>query len=533
MVTARTITNKYIIPIAFLSFANSLYGADWQIQPRVGIEEVFSDNVELTEFGDESSLVSLFTPGVNASFQTQRSSFVVDYGLTQAIYTHDGDLNDDYHDLLAEGRVSLDIDGLFAVGSASIRNVAANDARNSLADQVSGDTAQYQTYQLGLEYFVENSRYNIIASTNMSISEADDNIGEREGFDTNIETSNGSSARYVFWQGSANYSDYENNTREGNFHRIDAKVGYITNFRLNPFIRFYDEDTSGNVNNSGIQGTSSIGAGLRWLPTEHLFIDLSYNWVDEDEPAVGSVSEDQEDYLAAELEWRPSQRTRLSGKYYQRFFGDAYEFSFRHRTKRLTSSIRYTEKIDVFDRQELAPTNIIDIWCLAGSEISPENCVFAPDDDFDLSDYTFAGFTAEFELVDSNTFSLAESLTVSTSLRLPRSTITLTATHTDRTNLDFGDEDEYETLRFNYDRQITRLTNFIVDLSYRRNALNSNDDALIQQVDYYRVYRLGLDKQLNRTLEFSSYIQHLNRSSNRLGYSYEENRIGAQLVKRF
>ncbi|WP_371189957.1 TIGR03016 family PEP-CTERM system-associated outer membrane protein [Thalassotalea ponticola] len=504
------------------------------MQPRLGVEEAISDNVELSEFDKEFSWVSLITPGFFADYKNSRVTAEVDYSYTQALYSHDLDLSDNFHNLLANGSVALKVDGLSVFGLASISNVAANDARNSLADTVSGDTVQYETYQAGLNYLVENSRFNVAANTSYSITRAGDSVGDRKGFNANAITSSGTGARTTFWQARANYSDYENNRRSGQFYSVDAKVGYISGFRINPFVRLYKEDSSGNnINSSGIQGSSSIGAGARWLISRQLFIDLSYNWVNEDAPAIGIATEEQDDYVSAEIAWKPSNRTNLRAQYYQRFFGDAYELQFRHRTKRLTTSVSYTERIDIFDRFELVPTSLIDIWCLTGTDINSNNCVLGPEAGFDLSDYSFSGFTANFELVNANSFSLTEALTSSVSLRLPRSSLTLSASQSDRTNLEVGSEDRYQTVRLSYDRQVNRTTDFLINTSFRYNALNNNSTTLIQQIDYYRIYRIGLNKRLNRTLEFTSYLQHLNRGSTRFDASYEENRISAQLTKRF
>ena len=85
---------------------------------------------------------------------------------------------------------------------------------------------------------------------------------------------------------------------------------------FNPFIRFYDEDYSGTLGTQSQPTTSSWGPGFRWLISQHLHVDLSYNYVTDD-----AVSDD---YVAASIQWDPSARTSLTAGYSQRFFGDSY-----------------------------------------------------------------------------------------------------------------------------------------------------------------------------------------------------------------
>ncbi|MDG1734038.1 MAG: TIGR03016 family PEP-CTERM system-associated outer membrane protein [Thalassotalea sp.] len=530
--TVNKVRTKLPAFILLYLFAFPCISGDWQVTPRVNFDEVLTDNVELSQ-DEENSAVTIFSPGLNINYLATGAELDIDYSLSQAWYSHDHDLDDDYNTLKANGRLSLPINGLSLIGSASISNVSQNSAKNSLADIVSGDTVEYKNYSLGLAYNTQSSSFSIDSRINFILDDAQDDIGERDGYNASFLSASGSNSRYVFWHINGNYTDYQNDSRNGTFYSSEIKIGYISNPKINPFIRVYDEDVGGNLNDRKIQGTSSIGVGVRWLVAEHFVLDVAYNKVDEESDPIGEVSDKQEDYTSAAIEWQPSARTNIYAKYYQRFFGDAYEFNYSHRTKRLTTSVSYNESLDLFDRFELTSVNYQDVWCLSGEPQNADNCLFAPDDDTDLSGYDFSGIFSELELQQSETFSLNQVLNLSTKLTLNRMSIELNLGKRKRENLEFEDYDSYDTASFTVIRNTSRNTSMTLKLSFNNNSLNNNSVTASKQEDYYRIYSLNWQHQLNRTLQVTYSGQHLNRSSSRFGYSYDENRLSLLLVKEF
>ncbi|TRX57953.1 TIGR03016 family PEP-CTERM system-associated outer membrane protein [Thalassomonas sp. M1454] len=533
MDTVSKVRTKLPVFILLYLLAFPSFSGDWQATPRVNIDEVLTDNVELNEFDKSSSAVTIFSPGLNINYLATGAELDIDYSLSQAWYSHDHDLDDDFNTLKANGRLSLPINGLSLIGSASITNVSQNTARNSLADIVSGDTVEYKNYSLGLTYNTQSSSFSIDSKINFILDDAQDDVGERDGYNASFLSVSGSNSRYVFWYLNGEYTDYQNDSRDGSFYTSEIKVGYISNPKINPFIRVYDEDVSGNLNDNKIQGTSSIGVGVRWLVAEHFVVDVAYNKVDEESDSIGEVSDEQEDYTSAAIEWQPSARTNIYAKYYQRFFGDAYEFNYSHRTRRLTTSVAYNESLNLFDRLELAPTNYQDVWCLSGQPQNIDNCLFSPGDDVDLSDYDFSGIYSELELQQAESFSLNQALTLSSQLSLNRMSLQLSLGKRKRENLELEDYDSYDTASFSIVRQTSRNATMTLKLSFNKNSLNNNSRYSTKQEDYYRIYSLNWQHQLNRTLQVTYSGQHLNRASNHFGYSYEENRLSLLLVKEF
>ena len=61
---------------------------------------------------------------------------------------------------------ALGTSGLQLIAMANVDNTNRNAAKNGLANLVSGDTVQSETYASGLQYNVNNSAFSIASSTN-------------------------------------------------------------------------------------------------------------------------------------------------------------------------------------------------------------------------------------------------------------------------------------------------------------------------------------------------------------------------------
>ncbi len=533
MGTEKTKRNYSIVFVVLALYSLPSFANDWRVTPRVSFEETFTDNVELNSINEIDSFVSMLSPGLNLEYLEAGASLELDYELTQAWYTHDHDLDDNFHNLSATGRIDLLPNGLSLNASATIRNVSENDTRNALADIVSGDTVEYNNYRLGLAYNVQSSSFTIGSAITLLLDEAEDKVGERDGYIASFASASGSNSRVVFWNINSQYSDYDNSNRDGRFYTAELKTGYISDFKLNPFIRYYDEGFSGNINDGSIQGSSSIGAGIRWLASPHLIIDMAYNSADDDTSSVGDDAEEQDDYVSALIEWQPSSRTSLLAKYYQRFFGDAYQFSYRHRSKRLTTAINYNESIQAFDRLEFVPVNSQSLWCLTAAPTDISSCLFSPGEGVDLSDYTLIGSSSDYAPQQADHFSLNKTLNVTSSLNLQRTSYKLTLRKSERKNLEIGDYDIYENAKFSINRQTSRTTDLKFSYSFNKNHINKNNPDSLDQIDHYRIYKLSWEQRLSRSLTATFSGQHLNRSSNRFYYDYTENRLAVKLAKEF
>ncbi|KGJ95968.1 hypothetical protein ND16A_1147 [Thalassotalea sp. ND16A] len=529
MGTGTKIKTIILSTLLYLSTLSVVHAATWQITPRISGDEVYSDNINTVNIEEDDSLISLLSTGLELEYSAAVSSFSADYQLTRAWYSHDHQLDNNFNELSASGRLQLFPDGLSLTFGSSISNVSRSNARNANADIISGDTVEYKNHFAGLEYKSSNNSFNVDSEIIFSKAEAEDDIGEREGYNATFTSTNGNNSRYIFWDIDGQYNDYDDDQKSGRFYSFDAKFGYISHYKINPFIRYYDEDTSGNVSTKNVQGSSSIGAGVRWQVMNSLVLDVTYNWVDEQKE---QEQQDNDDYLSASISWTPSDRAKLSARVYRRFFGDAYEFDLSHRLKRISTKVTYTEELDIFDRFELEQGVPQEIWCLAAAPQDTDSCIIQPGAGANLEDYFLTGSTTPLVPVETDEFTLNKSLLASVSFTGNRSTITVTTSRTRRENLEIEDYDTYDLFSLSLSRQTSRNTALDIKMSLNKNLFDNDNPLTLMQRDYYRTYSISFLHALNQKLNLTYSVQHLNRNSNRQ-YTYEENRASIKLVKEF
>ena len=494
--TSRPHLKVPTLAIVGLFISVSSFAGEWRFDPSLGLTETYTDNIELNQRDKQSSLVSQFIIGVDANFSSRKLQFSVTGTETLAGYSHNSELNDDYQTLQANGVYSLWQDKLQVIANSSITNVSKNDTGNSLADLVSGDTVQQRNHSAGLQYNSANSDYYLASSLIYNLIETEDNIGESNGYTAVINSENGNTARTVFWQLDGNFSNRENGGFTSENYQLETKIGAITPYKLTPFLRLYNERVTGNLAGSNPESIPSWGPGLRYQAAKHFIIDLSYNYIRDDNQA-------SEDYVAANIDWQPSARTSLKAGYSKRFFGDSYELDFSHKTRRLTNSISYHETIEVFDRNNFQQE---------GGGNLPEN---PP------------------ELVEDNEFSLNKRLAWNSQLALARTTFSLDLSNRERESLSSGIIDDYLDARFSITRRTSARSNVTVYVNYTKNVFDKDRPEGPQQEDTYKTLSATYNKSLASSLNAFLTLQYLDRQSNFEHYTYNEARASINLTKDF
>ena len=532
MATVRNIhsfrTANILALFSWLAFSSHVVAGDWQFVPNVGIEETYTDNVELTSIDTTSSLVSQAIVGLDAEYRSQNAGFSLSAENNNLFFSHDSDINDSYLTLNANGQVQLWPNGPEFVLNARVDNTNRNSARNGLADLVSGDTVQSEFYSSGLRYNVENSTFTLQSSLMYNSQEFDDGLGDYNGVSASLTARNSNNARVTFWQLNSEYStkdqDRAGETRTGDQFTIEAKLGLITSINLNPFARFYDEDFSGDFANQSQRTTSSWGPGIRWLVTDHLIIDMSYNFVAED-----AVSDD---YIASSIQWEPSSRTSFSAGYSKRFFGDSYNLDLQHKTKRLTNSISYDESLEIFDRSSFDRIDVGLFWCPPGIDINAITQCSAQSEQPASDDYRLRNFSY-LEPIENNEFSLNKRLTWASKLQLARTSFSFNTSAYRREGIESKIVDDTLAISFSIDRKISGKSKLTLLTKYNYLVFDKNNPEGNRQEDYYRTISATYTKSLASSLKTDFTLQHVNRDSNREQYTYDEVRALINVTKEF
>lgn len=505
------------------------FAGEWSFDPSIALKETYSDNVNLSIIDPQSSLISQVIAGLNTNYNSKLAEFNFKANKSYVFYSHDSELDDDYRTLSTDGSLSFWEGGPQLVASASIANINRSNATNSLADLVSGGTIEAINYSAGLIYQTQNSSYIFDSSFMLSVVDNEDDIADSKGYAIKINTGNGRGARNVFWNMRGNYSDRDQTESSlggglvGTNYTVDATIGAITPYDLNPFIRFYNEEITGNTQ-SNINTTPSWGPGLRWQASPHVIFDVSYNFVFDEEVS--------DDYLAGEVSWQPSARTSLIAGFSQRFFGKSYNLSFTHSTRRLTNSIMYDEKLQVFDRNNYQNTTVGTFWCPVGSFTGEISQCYAQADQPGSDEYELVSLSG-LELLQSNEFSLNKTFSWRSELALSRTTFTFNASGLEREGLESGIIDENYDLNFQASRQISSRSSLSFSLGFRYSIFDKDNPNGSRQEDYYRSISSTYRRSLASSLSTFFTLQYLDRDSNIDAYKYQEIRAIINIKKDF
>jgi uncharacterized protein (PEP-CTERM system associated) len=435
-------------------------------------------------------------------------------------------LNDDYQTAQVNGLFSLWRDGPKLIVNSQISNVSQNSTNNSIADLVSSDTVQSRSHSAGFQYQTANSNHNFSSSIIYSLTETEDSIGESKGYIANISSQNGNSARHVFWQIRGLYSDRNNVNSTGKNYNLDAQIGAITAFKLNPFIRVYRENITGTASGTNQNNTNSWGPGLRWQASDHFYIDVSYNYVED------KASSD--DYIDTNINWQPSQRTSLIAGYSQRFFGDSYNLNFSHKTKRLTNTISYDETVQIYDRDSFEEVTLGEVWCPIDGPFDTSLCFPVSQPPSDTSGYILVPI-AGLALVENNEFSLNKQLSWNSTLALSRTTFSLDITTNKIEGLDTDSLNDNFDINLSATRKLTPKSDLKFLVSYREstNSTSSNSVVDSKQEDTYKTISATYNKSLASSLSGYLTIQYLDRESTQFDRSYDEVRANIKITKDF
>lgn len=509
-------------------FSQFVSAGDWQFNPSLLIDETYSDNIELTSAANVSSLVSQSGITLNTSYESQYLEFNLNSTSVYATYTHDHELDDDFHTLDSNLILKLGDQGLSIVGSARVENRAESEAQNSLANIIYSDTIRTELYSGGLSYDVVNSDFIINSTLIYSLIEAEDGIGNQEGYNSSIVTKNGNNAKLFFWDVVGNYYEIENRNQSSRLYQGEVKLGFITSWKINPFLRYFDEDNKGSLRGNKTTESNSYGAGIRWHISPRLQLDLSYN-----QPIGNALDLDgneQKEYIDASIDWQPSTRTSLKANLSQRFYGDSYGLSISHRNKRLSNSISYQETIESFTRNNY---NLIlqgSFFCPQGDFSDINNCFVSDNSGIDFENFELVNLI-DYELIEDNVYSLNKNLSWNSSLTLSRTTFSLSLSSLNRENIETSIKDQRDSAGFTATRKVSGRSSVNLNASYNDNRFQINTET--ERRDRYRNVSIGYQKSLNSNLHFNFDLAHLNRDSNAQEFNYEEGRVTFKITKDF
>lgn len=443
--------------------------AEWNIEPRVAIGGIWTDNVALAPDGlEESEWITELRPGITLSAEGRRSSVELDYEMQVLKFSDNSDLDDIYHQLTGAGSTEIIPESLF------------------------------------LDAFTRYGQQNVDTTGRLAFSNL---------FDTDNRTDFllfGASpyhvGRWGNWGESVVRYQYHgiryNNTDPGVVPPEDSETSQFSATLGSPLAaRGYSWRTSGSFTKTKFDDAdnfeyarTALDLGMPVGPRTRLIGTVGQESDMEEDTSRGSLDSN---YWLVGFIWEPSDLQSLEVRGGDRFYGTAWEVRWRRRGSGGELSVDYTEE----------PTT--------SSGVLGNDRIFLP------------GFpTIDIGSLDSRVFLLKRTSGFA-SYELARSTLSARV-YTDTReflDLDGGKEESYgATLSYDWTALARTLVTATVDLEQR--------DFESGRQDEYVEFSVQVTREISRTLSGVLRLSHFLRNSD-VDPDYSANLVSVFLVASF
>ncbi len=255
---------------------------NWTIRPRLNVNQIYSDNITLSDTNIKSALVTEITPGISINGISSRSFFNLNYNL-QSLYNAQGNASIDfYNQLQMNSNYELIQNSLFVDSSSSISQ-QNNSNRQIARDNISGseESSTISTFMLS-PYWTPHFKSFADGEFRLTYDKVSSSGGENSLSDTNsvsqsINLISGRDFSLVSWSFSFNNSDRSNQGSEDvSFQNSQLEVRYAIRRKYSIFARAGHSNnsfaTNGNSNENGILYTF----GGQWQPSQRFRIEAGY-----------------------------------------------------------------------------------------------------------------------------------------------------------------------------------------------------------------------------------------------------------------
>lgn len=361
-----------------------------------------------------------------------------------------------------------------ASGNRSYRNNAINsflvDDFLLNADSLNKVSTDRSSLQLNIrrgEFYglSATTSYSTTTSDLSNTSEPDDSIFKNESYQLSFNAVTGESferARVVL-SGNTQYLKRNNgqdfvSQRASISSDIEAYGDF--GFTLNGSYENNEIKTDFNTENNGLREFYSFGAGLIWQPRDDRYIKVLLNR-SYTSSLIDDESDDEDSFLSYNINWAFSARTSIQGNFTRRFFGDAGNLSFLHRTKNWRSSVTYTEIVS--STSQLRNSNDVGLFICENGSSNITDCRLSETLEPELEQGEVLQPFAVQNLAINDRIILRKSLTAQTAVTRRRTTLSLTGTRSEDEEIEINRIFDVNTIRANLSFSLTRNTS----LQYR------------------------------------------------------------------
>jgi len=468
----------FMAGLGLAGLAATASAADWIIAPAITVEQVYTDNAQLSPGNKESESITRLRPSLSLYREGGRASLDFNYAPEYRHYWQETEDNEVIHFLRANGKLELAEDHFFLDGwaSADLTNITSR-ARTGI-DGLTGRTDTTEIYTAGVSpYFTAHmgnfstfeARYTADAA-NYSQAGVDDSKGQR----LELVLGSGTYFSSQVWELSAMQSvvDYDNLDEDNEAKLVRAEyIQQLTRTWALAFAAGY-EDYKLAINED---------------------IDGSL-W------SVGIV-------------FTPNLRTRLALGGGERAFGNDYYLDFLHRSQRTIWTASYHRDY-TSARDELIRPSLFQRQDAFGNLVRDPILESPPDGNRGGAPALSAEYY-ELERFETG-FTLASG----------RTTLHLTAGRTDRTYENSVEDTRDLDASARVSRDLTQRIGVFFGLSWR-----DHEEDLLNYGQ--RLVNLGGDYRIGNVSSLGLRLDHLKRNADTDADSYEENRCSLSFATTF
>ena len=516
---------------------------DLTLQPSVSSELIFQQidsetqgDRDLNTLRIEPSLKALYESGkVSASFTGTGTHLERDSELSST--------DEDYLEYFYNADWDV-IDRLLTVsasGSSSYLN--ANTDNFLVSDFLTNpsDLARTETNRLGVSSdFTRNPyvsgkaqlTYTKVKTEQTQFVSSNRLNNETVKFNTSLN--NGDAARNYFWNVNAEASDTDRGqTNLGSFTSQKADGFFDQHIVQNWAVRLAAQTESHEFTaNSGDISTErkfdSVGLGVTYRQAKNRSVSLTANKANSSNP-----ENDGDVYPGVNINWAFTNRTSLYADFGKRFYGDAANVNFQHATRRIRTSLTYSEDVSDFS-QLLSNPETLGIFVCPGSSFSLD--CFQPN----TLNYDLVNGEQLVQILDTNN-ALEDDVVLRKNGRLQvsyqsrRLTVGVYVQQAKDEYLGQGFERETQTIGTNANYQLGVYTNLVGSISFA--DINRVDEDGIETDSENTRFSLGLNHQLSRYFSANAEFSYIDRSGeaqfSSLGNDYNEQRLTLGITYRY
>ena len=514
---------RYVSIVCILSHYQQAYAFNVTIRPLISMEEIYSDNINLSKSGKEkSAFVSEVSPGVSIIGRSALSTLNLNYRM-QNLYNAGGknslntnnQLQYNSHNTFVQNRLFLDSHSSISQQNTSNTQIAIDNISGT-GNKTNVSTfgmSPYWTPRFG-NYANGNLRLNFDTVTTDSSSSNNSNSSLNALSDTVniaeiIQLNSGTEFKRVNWNLSHNNTEnYRSGGDNVKFQNSNAMVRTYLNRYFNIFAKGgYSNNsyqTTTNTNNNGLFYTF----GGQWNPSQYYSIEAGGG---NNSYVTVNISPMQR------LSWNTTFRKNAIGLNSGKTWQTALHYRTRQSTWALTHDNDTTTVQEILLQQQVFPSQYVS----TGNSISSldPNTISSLDPNNRLSSLP----TLTNDVIVSKTWNF------STSFNTGKSTIGASAFNTDRVYQLSGIDEKVSGLSGSWNWQFASRTSAYIRPLWQQTTGSGITNTKSDRYDF----SIGINRSITNRVNGKLELRHIDQMSDINTNDYQENRATASLFMRY